>query len=73
MMIFLFYFQELAVVLDITYGGGFQLAVDVDLVFGRSAFLSVRLTKLIGSARLHFTRNPYTHWTFTFTKVIFQK
>lgn len=54
---------------DVTYDGGFQLSVDIDLVFGKSAFLSVTVTKLQGSARLHFTRSPYTHWSFSFIDV----
>jgi len=56
--------------LDLTYNGRFQLAIDVDMVFGRSAYLSVMLTKLEGVARLQFTRLPFTHWSFTFTQVI---
>ena len=55
--------------LDLTYTGGFQLAVDVDMVFGKSAFLSVTVTKLEGTARLQFTRIPYTHWSFSFIEV----
>lgn len=54
---------------DLSYIGGFQLAVDVGMVFGRSAYLSVTLTKMNGLARLQFSRLPYTHWSFTFTEV----
>ena len=56
--------------IDLTYKGGFQLAVDVDMVFGKSAFLSVMVTKLEGTARLQFTRIPYTHWSFSFIEVV---
>lgn len=67
----MFYFpQEVSVMVDLDYGGGFQLAVDVDMVFGKSAYLSVKVTKLQGKARLHMTRQPYTHWTFAFVEVI---
>ena len=58
--------QEVTLQVDLTYHGGFQLAVDVDLVFGKSAYLSVKVTKLQGVARLQFNRIPYTHWSFTF-------
>lgn len=56
--------------LDLTYSGRFQLAVDVEMVFGKSAYLSVVLTKLQGTARLQFTRQPYTHWSFAFMEVL---
>jgi len=62
--------QEVTLLVDLSYTGGFQLAVDVDMVFGRSAYLSVTLTKMSGLARLQFTRLPYTHWSFTFTEVV---
>jgi len=62
--------QTVTLLLDLTYNGRFQLAIDVDMVFGRSAYLSVMLTKLQGVARLQFTRLPFTHWSFTFTQVL---
>ena len=62
--------QMMTLLLDLTYCGRFQLAIDVDMVFGRSAYLSVMLTKLQGIARLQFTRLPFTHWSFTFTQVM---
>ena len=55
--------------MDLDYSGGFQLAVDVDMVFGKSAYLSVKIAKLVGKARLQMTRIPYTHWTFSFVEV----
>ena len=61
--------QTVTLLLDLTYNGRFQLALDIDMVFGRSAYLSVMLTKLQGIARLQFTRLPFTHWSFTFTQV----
>lgn len=63
--------QTVTLLLDLTYNGRFQLAIDVDMVFGRSAYLSVMLTKLEGVARLQFTRLPFTHWSFTFTQVLY--
>jgi PDZ domain-containing protein 8 len=56
--------------LDLSYNGRFQLAVDVDMVFGRSVYLSVMVTKMLGVARLQFTRLPFTHWSFAFCEVI---
>ena len=55
--------------LELSYPGGFQLAVDVDLVLGRSAYLSVQVKNLSGVAHLRFHRNPYTHWSFAFAQV----
>ena len=59
----------MTLLVDLTYNGGFQLAIDVDMVFGKSAYLSVRVTKLSGLARLQFSRMPYTHWSFAFIDV----
>ena len=64
------YLQELDVMVDLTYNGGFELAVDVDLVLGKSAYLAIKLTKLSGTARLQLSRLPYTHWSFSFYEVI---
>ena len=61
--------QEVSVDLQIDYSGGFQLAVDVDLVLGKSAYLSVHVTQVTGVARLHFHRQPYTHWSISFIEV----
>ncbi len=55
--------------MDLSYRGGFQLAVDVDMVFGKSAYLSVKVTRLQGRARLQFSRLPFTHWSFSFVEV----
>ncbi|XP_071490252.1 PDZ domain-containing protein 8-like [Diadema antillarum] len=58
--------QVVDVAVDLDYGGGFRVSVDVDLVFGTSAYISVIVTKLKGRARLQFSREPYTHWSFSF-------
>lgn len=63
--------EEVTLLVDLTYNGGFQLAIDLDMVFGKSAYLSVKVTKLSGLARLQFSRNPYTHWSFSFVDVSF--
>ena len=59
-----------AVVLDIDleYAGGFFLAIDVDLVFNKSAFISFRIKRFSGTARILFGRIPCTHWAVSFLK-----
>ena len=66
-----FMLQEVSLLVDLIYNGGFQLAVDVDLVFGKSAYLYVKVNKLRGTARLRYSRKPFTHWSFTFIEVRF--
>eukprot|EP00062_Callorhinchus_milii_P017850 gi/632970768/ref/XP_007901831.1/ PREDICTED: PDZ domain-containing protein 8 [Callorhinchus milii] len=51
---------------DLEYNGGFHLAIDVDLVFGKSAYLFVKMRRVVGRLRLQFTRLPFTHWSFAF-------
>ncbi|XP_078683133.1 PDZ domain-containing protein 8-like isoform X1 [Branchiostoma floridae x Branchiostoma belcheri] len=58
--------ETIDIALDVDYKGGFRLAVDVDLVFGRTAYLSVKVTKLKGRVRLQFSREPFSHWSFSF-------
>ncbi|KAK3576431.1 hypothetical protein CHS0354_025192 [Potamilus streckersoni] len=58
--------EVLDLAVDIDYSGGFQMAVKVDMVFGSWAYLSVKITKLKGTARLQLSRQPYTHWSFAF-------
>ncbi|KAL3880384.1 hypothetical protein ACJMK2_032628 [Sinanodonta woodiana] len=58
--------EVLDLAVDIDYSGGFQMAVKVDMVFGSWAYLSVKITKLKGTARLQLSRLPYTHWSFAF-------
>lgn len=58
--------EELNFEVDLEYNGGFHLAIDVDLVFGKSAYLFVKMRRVIGRLRLQFTRIPFTHWSFSF-------
>lgn len=58
--------EELDMAVILEYDGGFQLSVDADMVLGRTAFLSVCITKLKGKARLQLTRYPFTHWSISF-------
>eukprot|EP00061_Rhincodon_typus_P012344 g38014.t1 len=58
--------EELNFELELEYNGGFHLAIDVDLVFGKSAYLFVKMRRVVGRLRLQFTRRPFTHWSFAF-------
>ncbi|XP_033037470.1 PDZ domain-containing protein 8 isoform X1 [Trachypithecus francoisi] len=60
--------EELAFEAEVEYNGGFHLAIDVDLVFGKSAYLFVKLSRVVGRLRLVFTRVPFTHWFFSFVE-----
>uniref|UniRef100_A0A1A8N5F0 PDZ domain containing 8 n=3 Tax=Nothobranchius rachovii TaxID=451742 RepID=A0A1A8N5F0_9TELE len=60
--------EELNFEVDIEYSGGFHLAIDVDLVFGKSAYLFVKMRRVVGRLRLQFTRMPFSHWSFSFVE-----
>ncbi|XP_038614443.1 PDZ domain-containing protein 8 [Tachyglossus aculeatus] len=60
--------EELSFEVQLDYPGGFHLAIDVDLVFGKSAYLFVKLSRVVGKLRLVFTRRPFTHWSFSFVE-----
>ncbi|OPJ84157.1 PDZ domain-containing protein 8 isoform B [Patagioenas fasciata monilis] len=58
--------EELGFEVDVEYNGGFHLAIDADLVFGKSAYLFVKISRVMGRLKLVFTRRPFTHWSFSF-------
>lgn len=60
--------EELSFEVDLEYAGGFHLAVDVDLVFGKSAYLFVKMRRVAGRLCLRFSRLPFTHWSFSFVE-----
>lgn len=60
--------DELNFEVDLEYSGGFHLAIDVDLVFGKSAYLFVKMKRVVGRLRLQFTRVPFSHWSFSFSE-----
>ncbi|XP_059981436.1 PDZ domain-containing protein 8 isoform X2 [Lagenorhynchus albirostris] len=60
--------EELAFEAEVEYSGGFHLAIDVDLVFGKSAYLFVKLSRVVGRLRFVLTRVPFTHWFFSFVE-----
>ncbi|XP_017773044.1 PREDICTED: PDZ domain-containing protein 8 [Nicrophorus vespilloides] len=55
---------NLSVTLD--YTGNFSLSVGAKMKFGKTAYLSIKVKRIAGLARLQFTRTPYTHWSFSF-------
>lgn len=57
---------ELSFELELDYSGGFRLAIDVELLFGKNAFLAVRLARLQGRVRLVLSRLPFSHWSVCF-------
>lgn len=74
--------ETLNLCLNLDYSGNFLLSVDAKMKFGKTAYLSIRglhkimtkihyfllftVKKISGLARLQFTRQPYTHWSFSF-------
>ncbi|XP_022900030.1 PDZ domain-containing protein 8 [Onthophagus taurus] len=58
--------ETLNVAIDIEYAGNFMLSIDAKMKFGKTAYLSIKLKKVCGKARLQFTRIPYTHWSISF-------
>lgn len=58
--------NEFSLLLDLEYKDGFSISVDVDLILGRSAYVHIKVASLKGRARLRFTREPFTHWCFSF-------
>ncbi|XP_046441578.1 PDZ domain-containing protein 8-like isoform X1 [Daphnia pulex] len=52
--------------LNIDYSGGLGIAIDVTLAYGKSAFLSAKVSRLKGQVRLSFSRRPYSHWSVAF-------
>ncbi|XP_053730928.1 PDZ domain-containing protein 8 [Synchiropus splendidus] len=58
--------EELNLEVDMEYSGGFHLAIDVDLLFGKSAYLFVKMRRVLGRMRLQLTRLPFSHWSFSF-------
>ncbi|KAK9712548.1 Peptidase family M50 [Popillia japonica] len=58
--------DTLNISVNLDYTGNFLLSVDAKMKFGKTAYLSIKVKKINGSARLQFTRVPYTHWSFSF-------
>lgn len=60
------YIETLNLCINLDYTGNFLLSVDGKMKFGKTAYLSIKVKRICGLARLQFTRNPYTHWSFSF-------
>ncbi|XP_058804776.1 PDZ domain-containing protein 8 isoform X2 [Phymastichus coffea] len=58
--------ETLDLCLDLHYSGNFQMSIDVKMLLGKTAYLSLQVKRLTGKARLEFTRVPYTHWSLSF-------
>ena len=61
--------QELDIAVDLEYSGGCHMAIQVDLVFNKSVYLSIKMVSLRGRARVQLSRHPLTHWSFAFYEV----
>ena len=61
--------QELDIAVDLEYTGGCHMAIQVDLVFNKSVYLSIKMVSLRGRARIQLSRHPLTHWSFAFYEV----
>ncbi|XP_056649071.1 PDZ domain-containing protein 8 isoform X1 [Diorhabda sublineata] len=60
------YIETVSLCLDLDYTGNFLLSVDAKMKFGKTAYLSIKVKRISGQARLQFSRQPYTHWSFSF-------
>ncbi|EDO37885.1 predicted protein [Nematostella vectensis] len=58
--------HELDIALDLEYSGGCHVAIQVDLLFNKSAYFSVKMVYLKGQGRIRFQQSPCTHWSFSF-------
>ncbi|KAG5879738.1 hypothetical protein JTB14_033340 [Gonioctena quinquepunctata] len=60
------YIETLSLSLNLEYTGNFMLCIDARMKFGKTAYLSIKVKRISGRARLQFSRQPYTHWSFSF-------
>ncbi|KAJ8936902.1 hypothetical protein NQ318_010929 [Aromia moschata] len=60
------YIETVSLCLNLDYTGNFLLSVDAKMKFGKTAYLSIKVKRICGQARLQFSRQPYTHWSFSF-------
>ncbi|KAF7286725.1 PDZ domain containing 8 [Rhynchophorus ferrugineus] len=58
--------EVLSLGLNLEYSGNFLLCIDAKMKFGKTAYLSIKVRKVCGLVRLQFSRQPYTHWSFSF-------
>lgn len=62
--------KDVIVIVDLEYENGFSISIDADLIWGKSAYIHVKIASLKGRARIQFTRHPFTHWNFSFVEVV---
>nr|XP_023021028.1 PDZ domain-containing protein 8 [Leptinotarsa decemlineata] len=60
------YIETVSLSLNVDYTGNFMLSIDGRMKFGKTAYLSIKVKRISGQARLQFSRQPYTHWSFSF-------
>ncbi|CAH1154690.1 unnamed protein product [Phaedon cochleariae] len=58
--------ETVSLSLNLDYTGNFMLSIDAKMKFGKTAYLSIKVKRISGQARLQFSRQPYTHWSFSF-------
>lgn len=56
----------LNIAVNLDYTGNFLLCIDAKMKFSKTAYLSIKVKKISGLVRLQFSRQPYTHWSFSF-------
>jgi hypothetical protein len=44
------------------------VSFDADVVFGRRAYVSVKVLKLVGCVRFQMSYEPFSHWSLSFYK-----
>lgn len=53
---------------EVEYNVGFHLAINVDLVFGKSTYLFLKLSGVMRRLCFFLTRMSITHWFFSFVE-----
>ncbi|KRZ27848.1 PDZ domain-containing protein 8 [Trichinella pseudospiralis] len=62
------YFEDVEIVLDVDYFGGFDISLNFVTIIDSDACLSVKIPRISGELRIRFSRKPFTHWSFAFTE-----
>lgn len=56
--------KELGFEMDLEYNGSFNLATNSNLVFGKSAYFFIKISRVMRKLKLVFTHLPFTCWSF---------
>ncbi|KRY60235.1 PDZ domain-containing protein 8, partial [Trichinella britovi] len=62
------YFEDVEIVLDVDYFGGFDISLNFVTIIDSDACLSVKIPRISGELRIRFSKKPFTHWSFAFTE-----